>query len=80
MPAWPHAGAIALVERGDADVPDAWHVFSRWRWLGSANGLAAARALAEGALPVFDADEYRIIRDALVRAGDGGNEPLELAP
>jgi hypothetical protein len=53
-------------------------VFSHWRWLGSANYLAAARALAGGALPVFDADEYRIIRDALDRARQDGLEPAPL--
>jgi DNA polymerase III subunit epsilon len=74
MPAWPHPGAIAMVERGDAEVPDAWHVFDQWRWLGTARDRDAAHLLAGAELPAFDADEYRIIRDSLERARLGSLE------
>jgi DNA polymerase III subunit epsilon len=78
IPAWPHSGPIALVEADADGAADDWHVFNRWRWLGTAHCVAAARALATASLSRFDADEYRIIRDALERALRGNLrwEPL----
>jgi DNA polymerase-3 subunit epsilon len=71
IPDWPHPGPIALVE--DAGIGGAcdWHVIDRWRWLGTAHGATAARALAATAPPLFDADEFRILRDAMDRATRG---------
>jgi DNA polymerase-3 subunit epsilon len=78
LPDWPAAGAVALIERGDADAPDAWHVCKRWRWLGTAHTHAAALGMADGPLPPFDADEYHIIRDALQKAEAGDLEQVGL--
>jgi len=85
LPAWPGPGAVALRERGDAEVGDAWHVFDRWRWLGTVGSLDAAsqccgRAHAQGTVPAFDADIFQIIREALQRAERGELERFELPP
>lgn len=63
---WPHAGAVALVERRADGLREDWHVLDRWCWLGSVRNLDAALALARGTAPrSFDADVYRILRAAL---------------
>ena len=63
---WPFAAAVALVEtRADRRREDL-HVFDRWCWLGTVHSLAAAQDLAGSAAPRrFEADAYRIVRDAL---------------
>ena len=71
MPDWPYPGPIALVEDGGIGTACDWHVIDRWRWLGTADGPATARVLASAPLPLFDADEFRILRDALERATRG---------
>ncbi len=78
LPAWPHAGAIALIERGPDPAVEAWHVFDRWRWRGSAQGRTAALTLTGQDLPPFDADEFNIIRAALERAAQGELETVDL--
>lgn len=79
MPAWPHGGAIALIEDGGLGAVCDWHVLDRWRWLGTVRDRPAACALAAGpVLPAFDADEFRIIRDALERATRGPLQSIEL--
>jgi DNA polymerase-3 subunit epsilon len=71
IPGWPHSGPVAVVEADADGAPADWHVFDQWRWLGTSHCVATARELAASALPPFDADEYRIIRDALARASRG---------
>ena len=82
MPAWPYAGAIALVEP-TATTAD-WHVFWQWRHLGSVHDAAAADALAQvntrfahddtpptGAIcPRLDPAVYRLLRQRV--APDAG--------
>jgi len=72
LPAWPYDGAIALIEdEGIGGMCD-WHVFDRWRWLGTAHDRTQARALASvPQLPAFDADQYRIVQSALGRVARG---------
>ncbi|HEX4584511.1 MAG TPA: exonuclease domain-containing protein [Burkholderiaceae bacterium] len=79
MPPWPCEGALALIE--DPGIGEAcdWHVVDRWRWLGTARDRSQAFALASNAhLPAFDADQYRIVRDALQRATRGQLQWIEL--
>ena len=62
--AWPHEGAVAVVERCPALGP--WpalrqvHVVRNWCYLGSAPTLAAARRLDTPAA-AFDADTYQVL-------------------
>jgi hypothetical protein len=65
VPAWPHAGAVALVERDASGVREDLHVFDRWCWLGTARSHEAAAQLAADQPRVFDADVYRIAHKAL---------------
>jgi hypothetical protein len=66
--AWPHDGAVALIERRADGLREDLHVFDRWCWLGSVASLDAAHALAAADDPrSFDADVYRIVRAALAR-------------
>ncbi len=55
---WPHAGAIGLVERDDSAMQV--HVVRNWCYLGSADGLDAARRL-DRVSAGFDADSYKIL-------------------
>ena len=82
MPAWPYAGAIALVEP-TATTAD-WHVFWQWRHLGSVHDAAAAGALAQASAqfthddtpptrtlcPRLDPAVYRLLRQRV--APDAG--------
>jgi DNA polymerase-3 subunit epsilon len=79
VPAWPFAGAVALIERNPARLREDWHVFDRWCWLGSVRTLDAAFDLARAGAPRFDADAYRIARLALQRAARGALEVVPLA-
>lgn len=65
MPAWPHGGALALVERNAERFREDWHVFDRWCWLGSVKNFEAARALAATAPRRFEADAARLAMRAL---------------
>jgi DNA polymerase-3 subunit epsilon len=66
--AWPHEGAVTLIERRADGLREDLHVFDRWCWLGSVASLDAAHALAAADGPrSFDADVYRIVRAALAR-------------
>jgi hypothetical protein len=68
--AWPHEGAVALIERRADGLREDLHVFDRWCWLGTVASLDAAFALAASQTArVFDADVYRILRAALARSG-----------
>ncbi len=82
LPAWPHAGAVALVERNPSRQREDWHVFDAWCWLGTVRTLDAAIALACTAPRVFEADLYRIARQAIARAREGelDVEPLGRPP
>ena len=64
IPAWPHAGAVALVERADNRLREDIHVFDRWCWLGTVRTLDAAEALARAAPRVFEADAARLALQA----------------
>jgi DNA polymerase-3 subunit epsilon len=69
MPAWPFDGAVALVERAAPRFREDWHVFDRWRHLGTvANEDAAlelaARARREG-VPPFEATAFALLRGRL---------------
>jgi DNA polymerase-3 subunit epsilon len=77
MPAWPFDGAVALVEGAPLRFREDWHVFFRWRHLGTVanEGAAlelAARARHEGT-PPFDAPVFALLRGRLrERATSGG--------
>jgi DNA polymerase-3 subunit epsilon len=68
VPAWPYAGAVALVERDPGGTREDLHVFDRWCWLGTVRSHEAAAQLAAMAPREFDADVYRIARKSLVAA------------
>jgi hypothetical protein len=68
VPAWPFAGAVALVERAADCGREDLHVFDRWCWLGTVQAHDAAAACAEAAPRVFDSDVYRIAAKALAAA------------
>jgi DNA polymerase-3 subunit epsilon len=60
VPPWPHAGAVALIERAADGAREDLHVFDRWCWLGTVRSFDAAAKLAAAAPRAFDADVYRI--------------------
>ena len=68
VPAWPHAGAVALVERDAGGLREDLHVFDRWCWLGTVRTREAAVRLAAEAPRAFDADVFRIAIKALAMA------------
>jgi DNA polymerase-3 subunit epsilon len=72
IPAWPHAGAVALVERADDRLREDIHVFDRWCWLGTVRTLEAAAPLARTAPRVFEADAARLALQAFA-----GRYPVE---
>jgi DNA polymerase III subunit epsilon len=79
VPVWPYEGAIALIEDGGLGAACDWHVFDRWRWLGTARDRAQAREIASTApLPAFDADQFRIVQGALERVARGELQCLRL--
>jgi DNA polymerase-3 subunit epsilon len=78
VPAWPYAGAVALIERDDAGLAEELHVFDHWCWLGTVRTHEAAAQLAAGGARVFDADVYRIAHKALRSAN--ALALVELAP
>ena len=65
IPAWPHDGPVALVERNAERFHEDIHVFDRWCWLGTVKTLDAAAALARAAPRVFEADAARLALKAL---------------
>lgn len=65
VPAWPYAGAVAVIERSAEGGREDLHVFDRWCWLGTVRTPQAAAQLAASAPRRFDADFYRIARKAL---------------
>jgi len=66
MPAWPYAGAIALVERDPLRFQEDWHVFDRWRHLGSVRSESAALSLARApASPRFEAPVFGLLQGTL---------------
>jgi DNA polymerase III subunit epsilon len=65
IPAWPYAGAVALVERNATRFREQVHVFDRWCWLGSVGTLEAADALARHAPRAFEADAARLAVQAI---------------
>lgn len=68
VPAWPFAGAVAVIERdGDGSREDL-HVFDRWCWLGTVRTHEAAAEVAATAPRFFDADACRIALKALAGA------------
>ncbi|MGH6624592.1 MAG: exonuclease domain-containing protein [Burkholderiaceae bacterium] len=69
LPAWPHSGAVALIERNADSMREEIHVFDRWCWLGSVRSLEAAFELAATAPRVFEADTARLAVQTL------GGEP-----
>jgi DNA polymerase-3 subunit epsilon len=64
IPAWPHEGAVALVERRADGLREDIHVYDRWCWLGTVRTLDAAQALADSAPRVFEADAARLALQA----------------
>jgi DNA polymerase-3 subunit epsilon len=79
MPAWPYQGAIALIEDAGIGAQCDWHVFDRWRWLGTAHERAQAHEVAKASpLPAFDADQFRIVQAALDRVARGELQWLRL--
>lgn len=77
VPAWPYAGAVVLIERSACGTHEDLQVFDRWCWLGTVRTREAAERLAATAPRAFDADIYRIARQAL--ADDGAPAVEELA-
>jgi DNA polymerase III subunit epsilon len=77
VPAWPYAGAVALVERNETRQREDWQVFDNWCWLGTVRTLDAALALERTAARVFELDAYRIARQAVARVEQG---VLEVEP
>jgi DNA polymerase-3 subunit epsilon len=65
LPPWPHAGALALVERNAGRVREDWHVFDRWCWLGTVRNADAAAQLARAAQRLFEADSAKLVMKAL---------------
>lgn len=65
LPLWPHANAIALVERNVDRFQEDWHVFDQWCWLGTVKSLNAAFDLVPSAARVFEADAARLASQAL---------------
>ena len=66
LPAWPFAGAIALVEEDRGRTRAELHLADAWRYLGSAaapSDLPALQAAPNAA--GFDVDVYRLLRRAL---------------
>lgn len=79
IPDWPSAGPIAIVEP-DTEGGDHWHVFDRWRHLGSAADPAAARAIAaRGHAGALEPDVYRLLRARIEAGGQAESAiiPLE---
>jgi len=92
VPPWPFDGAIGLVERSPRRFREDWHVFDRWRHLGTVANEDAALELAARAHPVdaipFDAAVFGLLRGVLAakasatggeRDGTGGARPVALA-
>jgi len=70
LPAWPHEGAVALVEEEPVSGRRELHVLDQWRYLGS---VAQEHELApwhDGrSLPRFDVDIFRQLQRALAHGG-----------
>jgi DNA polymerase-3 subunit epsilon len=75
IPAWPHAGALALVEHDASRSREDWHVFDAWCHLGSVRSPTAAAELAQSAPRHFDADVQHLLAAAL-----GPEPPWSLEP
>jgi len=67
---WPFAGRIAVGERA-WDGRTEWHVFSDWRFLGTAADADALEGIAAGAGRGFDPDCYRLLCRMLERPPRG---------
>ena len=76
---WPHANAIALVERNAERFQEDWHVFDRWCWLGTVKTLNAAFDLACSTPRVFEADAARLAVQALSARSPWSLATIELA-
>ena len=79
LPHWPHANAIALVERNAERFQEQWHVFDQWCWLGTVKSLNAALDLACSAPRVFEADAARLAVQALSARSPWSLATIELA-
>ncbi len=66
--AWPWPRAIALLEKDTWTGRQDWHVFDRWRWLGTVQDRAQLSELSRNPLP-WQAMEYRILEKTLRRGG-----------
>ena len=73
LPAWPYAGAVAVVERNTDRFQEQWHAFDHWCWLGSVKSFDAAAELARSEPRVFEADAARLAVQALA-----GRSPWKL--
>jgi DNA polymerase-3 subunit epsilon len=67
LPAWPYAGAVALVEEDALNARRELHVIDRWRYLGSALEPHEAEdwLSSRTPLPRFDVDIFRQLQRAL---------------
>ena len=79
---WPYSGPVALVERDEFGMREDWHVFDRWRFLGTAHSdsevseiLGSYNDMARNAGGAFDADIYRLVSKVL-KAGKTRVRPL----
>jgi len=80
LPQWPHANAIALVERNAERFQEDWHVFDQWCWLGTVKSLNAAFDLARSAARVFEADTARLAVQALSERSPWKLAKVDLVP
>jgi DNA polymerase-3 subunit epsilon len=68
--AWPHAGAVGIVERDRSEEATEVHVVDRWCYLGAASCDAEIAELLEARRkPRFDYDHYRILARHLGKPG-----------
>ncbi len=79
LPHWPHANAIAFVERNTERFQEQWHVFDQWCWLGTVKSLNAALDLVCSAPRVFEADAARLAVQALSARSPWSLATIELA-
>ena len=67
--AWPHRGALGVVEEDPSRDATEVHVLDRWCYLGTAKSDGEVAELLEESRPRFDYDHYRILARHLDKPG-----------
>jgi DNA polymerase-3 subunit epsilon len=67
--AWPHRGALGVVEKDPSRDATEVHVLDRWCYLGTAKSDGEVAELLEERRPQFDYDHYRILARHLEKPG-----------